>query len=82
MSGRFFGWAFLAADFFQHDPSSPGGETDFFGNALAQIPNFGPVISHAFANRLWLIILIVVLEFVALGFGLLTKKVERELSRK
>jgi hypothetical protein len=42
---------------------------DFFRNAFVQIPNAPAVVSFTFKNRLWLAILIGVLEAGALAFG-------------
>jgi hypothetical protein len=51
----YFGWAFLAADYFQSDPSQVPGKVSFWVNSITQIPNFGAALSHGFQNRLWLI---------------------------
>ncbi len=77
------GWAFMAADYFQHDPDAGGGkEADFFLNSLQQIPRFSSVISHAFANRLWLVILIAFLEALVFIIWIFMKKLERELQTR
>ncbi len=77
------GWAFMAADYFQHDPDSGGGEkSNFFLNSLVQLPRFMNVISHTFSNRLWLVILIAVLEMLIMVLWIVMKKVERELNSR
>jgi hypothetical protein len=77
------GWAFMAADYFQHNPDSGGGEeTNFFVNSVAQLPRFPGVMSHAIANRLWLIILIAFLEAVVFLLWIFMRKLERELGTK
>ena len=48
----YFGWAFLAADYYQNGQSEVEGKTNFFLNAFEQLPNIVPVLSHATRNRL------------------------------
>ena len=36
----YFGWAFLAAAYFQEDPTG-GHKANFWANSVAQLPNFG-----------------------------------------
>ena len=78
----YFGWGFLAADYFQNDPTEAAGETNFWINTVAQIPNFPSVMGHAFRNRIGVVGLIVGAEVVVLIFWVVMKKVERELQRK
>jgi hypothetical protein len=78
----YFGWAFLAADYFQNDPTGGPGKTSFWVNSLTQIPNFGSVMSHGFQNRLWLIGLVLILEIGVFVVWLVLKKLERELWAK
>lgn len=77
----YFGWAFLAADYFQHDPSQTARETNFWINSVAQLPNLGSVLSYGFRERLWLIGLVVGLKVFVLVLGVVLKKLEKELSR-
>jgi hypothetical protein len=51
----------------------------FLQNALDQLPNFSAVISWHMTNRIWLPIVIVVLEIAALVGACSLKKVERAL---
>ena len=57
-------------------------EGGFFANSVIQLPNFPAVLDHAFRNRFWLIVLIVVAEIGVLILWGVMRKVERELSRK
>lgn len=58
----------------------------FVANAIAQLPNLPSVISWHFSNRIWLPILILLLEVGALvgGFGMkrLEKQLEQPKSRR
>lgn len=56
------------------------GEMEFLFVALEQLPNMPAVISWHFSNRIWLPILILVLEAGALFGGLKMKSLEKELS--
>jgi hypothetical protein len=78
----YFGWGFLAADYFQNDPNGAGGKTDFWVNTIEQLPNLPSVMSHAFQNRLWLIGVIVVAEVGVLILWGVMRKLERELWSK
>jgi hypothetical protein len=78
----YFGWGFLAADYFQNDPTETHGKTDFWVNTIAQLPNFPSVMSHAFQNRLWLVVLIVVGEVGVFVLWGVMRKLERELWSK
>ena len=78
----YFGWGFLAADYFQHTPNAGERETDFWMNSIAQLPNLPSVLSHAFQNRLWLVVLIAVAEVGVLILWVVMKKLERELWSK
>jgi hypothetical protein len=75
----FFGWGFLAADYFQNGEAGGGGETNFYINAIEQLENFPSVMSFAFSHRLWLIGVIVVLEIGVFFLGAVMKKLDREL---
>ena len=57
------------------------GEVEFLVNALEQLPNMPAVIGWHFSNRIWLPILILILEVGALFGGLKMKSLEKELSR-
>jgi uncharacterized membrane protein len=78
----YFGWVFLAADYFQNDPTDDTGKINVWVNSLNQIPNFPNVISHAVKNRLWMLILIGVAEVGVLILWMVLRKLERELWRK
>jgi hypothetical protein len=78
----YFGWGFLAADYFQHGPEGGRGEVDSWINAVAQLPNLPSVMGHAFRNRLWLIVLIVALDLGVLILWDVLRKLERELWSK
>ena len=56
------------------------GEIEFVFVALEQLPNMPAVIGWHFSNRIWLPILILVLESGALFGGLKMKSLEKELS--
>ena len=73
------GWCFAAAFYFQSGSDEGGNETHFFVNAIIQIPNAASVISFTFRERFWLVIVVLVLEALALGFGAIAKKVEKDL---
>jgi hypothetical protein len=77
------GWAFMAADFFQHDPNAGGGErSNFFVNSFVQLPRFVSVCSHALSNRLWLVILIAIIEVMVIFLWIFMRRLERELRSK
>ncbi len=76
------GWAFLAAEFFQNDPRSPGGKADFWGNSIEQLSNFASVISYGMRERLWMLILVGVLEVGVIVLWVVMKKLEKELWAK
>jgi hypothetical protein len=78
----YFGWGFLAADYYQNDPSDEGGKTSFWVNTVVQLPNFPSVMRYAFQNRFWMIMLIVGAEVVVLILGGVLRKLERELWSK
>ena len=73
------GWAFMAADYYQHADPNGQGKADFWINSLDQLKNFSSVISHAFQNRLWLVVLIVGLEVGVLILWGVLRKLEKEL---
>ena len=70
-------WIYAASDYFQHEGQ---GSRDMWGNAIAQIPNLPAVMGFVFKNRIWLVLVVLVAEGLALGFGLFMKKVERDLN--
>jgi hypothetical protein len=78
----YFGWGFLAADYFQHTPGAGERETDFWVNSVTQLPNLPSVMSYAFQNRLWLVVVIAVAEVGVLILWVVMRKLERELWRK
>ena len=53
----------------------------FVTTSLEQLPNFPTVISWHFSNRLWLPMLIVVLEVLALAGGFGLKSLEKHLAQ-
>lgn len=53
---------------------------DFFGNALQQIPNVFAVVSFSFTNQIWLPILILVLEVLAVIGGYQMQRLEESLN--
>ena len=77
------GWGFLAADFFQNGPDSGGaGRANFFVNAVTQLPDFPRVMSHAWATRAWVFVVLGVLEAGVVVLGLVMKKIESEIEGK
>ena len=58
-----------------------GAVAAFVGNALEQLPNLPAVISWHLSNRIWLPIMIVVLEGAALIGGFAMKKVESAVEK-
>jgi uncharacterized membrane protein len=78
----YFGWVFLAADYFQNDPTDDTGKINVWVNSLTQIPNFPRVISHAVQNRLWMLVLIGVGEVGVVILWMVLRKLERELWSK
>ncbi len=83
----YFGWAFLAADY--HPISGPhmtrrsvgavGVIIRLIANSIQELGEFSAVMGHAFRNRMWLIILVIVLEVGVFLLWLMMKKLEREL---
>ena len=78
----YFGWAFLAADYFQVDPTGPRGETNFWGNSISQLANLPRVISHGFQNKFWMIAVVGGAEVGVLILWVVMRKLERELWAK
>jgi hypothetical protein len=78
----YFGWVFLAADYWQADPTATERETNVWVNSIAQLPNFPGVARHAMENRLWVIVLIAVAEIGVLILWVVMRKLERELWAK
>lgn len=82
-----FGWAFAAAAYAHEveDWGSGTGKTEallaFAFNAFAHIPSFFQVIGFLFSKRLWLAIIFLVLEILAVFAGLGMRKIEREWSK-
>jgi hypothetical protein len=75
----YFGWAFLAGDYFQNDPAAEGQETNFWTNSINQLPNLPSVVGYAFRERLWAVGLIVILEVGVFFLWRVMKKLEKEL---
>lgn len=76
-----FGWGFLAADYFQNDPTSGEREANFWVNSVTQLSNLPGVLRHTCANRPGVLTLIAGAEVGVLIPGLVMEKVERNLSR-
>ena len=76
----YFGWAFLAAEFFQDDPAGGGGTTDFWANSIDQLANFTSVLGYAYRERFWMLIAIPILELGVLGFWRILKNIEKGLA--
>jgi hypothetical protein len=76
----YFGWGFLAGDYFQNTPNEGPSETNFWVNSIAQLPNAPSVIRYAFRERLWVIVLIVVAEVGVLILWGVMRNLEREFS--
>ena len=53
----------------------------FIGNAIEQLPNLPAVISWHFSNRIWLPLLIFILEVLAFVGGIKMRSLEKELSK-
>jgi hypothetical protein len=75
----YFGWVFLAADYFQNDPTQTERKTNVWVNSIAQLPNFPSVVRHALENWLWVIVVIGVAEVGVLILWIVMRKLEREL---
>jgi hypothetical protein len=75
----YFGWVFLAADYFQNDPTETQRKTSVWLNSVAQLPNFPSVVGHALRNRLWVLVGIAVAEIAVLVIWTVMRKLEREL---
>jgi hypothetical protein len=75
----YFGWVFLAADYFQHDPNETERKANVWVNSIAQLPNFPGVVRHALQNRLWVLALIGLAEIGVLVIWIVMRKLEREL---
>ena len=62
-------------------PRSAGGRAlaDFVGNSFEQLANLPAVIGFTFSRRIWLPIVIVVLEVVVVFVGIKMKSLEKEL---
>lgn len=76
----YFGWGFLAADYFQQDPNG-AAEANFWVNSLTQIPNAPAVLGHGFRERMWIVGLVVGLEVGVLILWAVLKKLEKELAK-
>jgi hypothetical protein len=75
----YFGWGFLAADYFQHDPGDGPREANFWINTITQLPNLSSVLRYGFEKRLWLIVLIAIGEIVVVILWRVMRKLDREL---
>jgi hypothetical protein len=58
---------------------SRGGRSNFYVNAIEQLPHFGQVVSHTFQHGLWIVIVFSILELLMLGFLVVAKRVEKEM---
>jgi hypothetical protein len=82
-----FGWAFAAAAY-AHEMEDWGSGTGkaesliaFFVNALLHVPLFFQVVGFAFSKRLWLVIVIGMIEMLAIVAGVGLKRIEKEWSK-
>ncbi len=73
----YFGWAFLAAEYFRTTPGVEG-ETNFWINAFVQLGNLPSVLRYGIEHRLWIIIGTVVLEIGDLVLWVVMKKIEQD----
>jgi hypothetical protein len=78
----YFGWGFLAAEYFQNDPNAAQGKTNFWVNSVVQLANLPSVIGFGFQNRLWVIVVVAGAEVAVLILWGLMKKLDRELYSK
>jgi hypothetical protein len=77
----YFGWAFLATEYFKVDPNSPT-RTNLWVNSVAQIPNFFKVPGYGFSDRFWMIGVTIGLEVGVLILWVFMKKLEKDLWSK
>ncbi|WP_165250863.1 hypothetical protein [Paludisphaera soli] len=77
----YFGWAFLAADYFQHDPTGDAEKANFWINSVAQLPNLPAVLGYGFRERFWIVGLVAGLEAVVFVLWLILRKLEKELGK-
>lgn len=89
------GWGFLAGSYEGANPSRDhwndfdrpssgrgrGGLALFAANAVEQLPNLPAVLSWHFSNRIWLPIVILILEGVALGGGIALHRAGDQLGK-
>lgn len=62
-------------------PTTRRARGRFFENAIDQLPNFVTVVSWNFSNRVWLPIVIIMSEALAVFGGIKMKSLESELSK-
>ena len=62
------------------EDASSSALADFLNNALEQIPHAGAVLGYAVRHSLWLVILFVLLEALALVFWWKARSFEKELA--
>ena len=75
------GPSFLAAEFFQNDPTAGGGrETNFWVNSFEQLPHCASVFGYAYRERFWMLMAIPILEIGVLGFWRILKSIEKGLA--
>jgi hypothetical protein len=74
----YFGWAFLAAEFFKDDPESPA-EINVWVNSVVQLPRIVRVIGYGFRERFWMIGVTFGLEVGVFFLWIVMRKLEREL---
>ena len=60
---------------------SLNASVDFVGNAFQQIPNCVSVVRFTFTNRIWLPIVVAVLEILAVCGGYAMKQLEQSLNK-
>ncbi len=76
----YFGWGFLAADYFQHDPTG-ASDANFWVNSLTQLPNAPAVLSYGLRERMWIVGLVVGLEVGVFILWAVLKKLAKELAK-
>ena len=75
----YFGWAFLASDYYVNTPGAGPGKANIWVNSITQLPNLPSVVGYAIRNRLWMVVLIAAGELGVLILWGILRKLEREL---
>ena len=75
------GWVYAASEYRQDVGGGPLLDRfSLWANAIEQIPNLPAVFGNTFKNRIWLPLVVIVGEVLAIGFGVFMKKIERDLN--